>query len=68
VLNFINSSWGLIRQTGTGFEEQNLIQQTGYDVVNGRGIYSRALPVKNAVTLNSISSRWVFQLGTRYTF
>jgi Carboxypeptidase regulatory-like domain len=68
VLNFINSSWGLIRQTGTGFEEQNLIQQTGYDVVNGRGIYSLALPVKNAVTLNSISSRWVFQLGTRYTF
>jgi hypothetical protein len=67
-LNFINPAWGLIRQTGTGFEEQNLIQQTGYDVANGRGIYALAIPVKNAVTLNSIGSRWVFQLGTRYTF
>ena len=68
VLNFINSAWGLIRVTGTGFEEQNLIQQTGYDAANGRGIYALAIPVKNAVTLNSIGSRWVFQLGTRYTF
>jgi hypothetical protein len=68
VLNFINSGWGLIRQTGTGFEEQNLIQQTGYDAANGRGIYALAIPTKNAVTINSIGSRWVFQLGTRYTF
>src|SRR2546425_1602925 len=68
VLNFINSGWGLIRQTGTGFEEQNLIQQTGYDAANGRGIYALAIPVKNAVSINSIGSRWVFQLGTRYTF
>ena len=68
VLNFINSSWGLIRQTGTGFEEQNLVQQTGYDAVNGRGIYALAIPPKNAVTVNSIGSRWVFQVGTRYTF
>ena len=68
VLNFINSGWGLIRQTGTGFEEQNLIQQTGYDAANGRGIYALAIPTKNAVTLNSITARWVFQLGTRYTF
>ena len=68
VLNFINSGWGLIRQTGTGFEEQNLISQTGYDAANGRGIYALAIPPKNAVTINSIGSRWVFQLGTRYTF
>src|SRR3989475_821477 len=68
VLNFINSGWGLIRQVGTGFEEQNLIQQTGYDAANGRGIYALAIPTKNAVTLNSITARWVFQLGTRYTF
>jgi len=68
VLNFINSGWGLIRQTGTGFEEQNLIQQTGYDAANGRGIYALAIPTKKAVTINSIGSRWVFQLGTRYTF
>jgi hypothetical protein len=68
VLNFINSGWGLIRQTGSGFEEQNLIQQTGYDAANGRGIYALAIPTKNAVSINSIGSRWVFQLGTRYTF
>ena len=68
VLNFINSGWGLIRQTGNGFEEQNLVQQNGYDAVNGRGIYALTIPTKNAVTLNSIGSRWVFQLGTRYTF
>ena len=68
VLNFINSGWGLIRQTGTGFEEQNLIQQTGYEAANGRGIYALAIPTKNAVSINSIGSRWVFQLGTRYTF
>ena len=68
VLNFINSGWGLLRQTGTGFEEQNLIQQTGYDAANGRGIYALAIPTKNAVSINSIGSRWVFQLGTRYTF
>src|SRR5256886_8735327 len=68
VLNFINSGWGLLRQTGNGFEEQNLIQQNGYDAANGRGIYALSIPTKNAVTVNSIGSRWVFQLGTRYTF
>jgi len=68
VLNFINSGWGLLRQTGTGFEEINLIQQTGYDAATARGIYALSLPPKNAVALNSIGSRWVFQLGTRYTF
>jgi len=68
VLNFINSSWGLTRITGTGFENQNLIRQVGYDGVNQRGIYAPSLPTKNQVTLNSLGSRWVFQLGARYTF
>src|SRR2546429_1499284 len=68
VLNFINSGWGLIRQTGTGFEEQNLTRQVGYDAVNGRGIYALGLVPRNQVTVNSIGSRWVFQVGTRYTF
>ena len=68
VLNFINSGWGLIRQTGTGFEEQNLTRQVGYDAANGRGIYALGLVPQNQVTVNSIGSRWVFQLGTRYTF
>ncbi len=68
VLNFMNSHWGLTRVTGTGFENQNMIRLVGYDAVNQRGIYSPFLPTKNQVTLNSLGSRWVFQLGARYTF
>ncbi|HTY05940.1 MAG TPA: carboxypeptidase regulatory-like domain-containing protein [Gemmatimonadales bacterium] len=67
VLNFVNSSWGLIRQT-SGFEEANLLRLSGYDPVAQRGIYTLSLPVKNAVALNSLGSRWVFQLGARYAF
>jgi len=70
-LNFLNSHWGLTRVTGTGFENQNLLRQVGYDAVNQRGIYTPttpAFPVKNQVTLNAIGSRWVFQLGARYSF
>jgi len=68
VLNLLNSDWGLLRVTGTGFEEQPLIRLTGYDVVNQRGTYALNIPVKNQVTLNSLGSRWVFQLGGRYAF
>ena len=67
VLNFLKSSWGLIRVTGIN-EETNLIRLTGYDQVNGRGIYALNLPIKNQVTVNSLGSRWVFQLGARYAF
>jgi len=67
VLNFINSSWGLVRQTSS-FEEANLIRLAGYDPVAQRGVYTLNLPVKNAVALNSLGSRWVFQLGARYAF
>ena len=67
VLNFINSSWGLTRVTGA-FEETNLIRLAGYDAAAGRGQYTLNLPVKNAVSINSLGSRWVFQLGARYTF
>jgi hypothetical protein len=67
VLNFLKSDWGLIRVTGLN-EETNLIRLTGYDAVNGRGIYALNLPIKNQVTVNSLGSRWVFQLGARYAF
>jgi hypothetical protein len=67
VLNFLNSSWGLFRQTGV-FEETNLLRLVGYDTVNQRGIYALNLPRRNQVQINAIGSRWVFQLGTRYTF
>ncbi len=68
LLNFINSSWGLTRQTGPGFEETNLLTLSGYDVVNQRGRYTLNLPARKQVQVNSIGNRWVFQLGTRYTF
>jgi hypothetical protein len=67
VLNLLNSSWGLIKVTGVN-EETNLLRLTGYDAVNGRGTYALNLPIKNQVTLNSLGSRWVFQLGARYAF
>ena len=68
VLNFINSSWGLTRITG-GFEETTLLRQTGYDLTNAVGKYSFTPPTKSAVSnVNSLGSRWVFQLGARYTF
>jgi hypothetical protein len=67
VLNYLNSRWGLTRVTGQN-EETNLIRLAGYDNVNQRGIYALNLPIKNQVTLNSLGSRWVFQLGARYAF
>jgi carboxypeptidase family protein len=70
VLNFLNSRWGLTRITGVN-EETNLLRLVGYDGVNQRGIYSNNIlngAPKNQVTLNSLGSRWVFQLGARYTF
>jgi hypothetical protein len=67
VLNFINSGWGLTRVTGV-FEETSLLRLAGYDAAQGRGQYTLNLPVKNAVSINSLGSRWVFQLGARYTF
>ncbi len=36
--------------------------------MNQRGIYALNLPRRNQVQINAIGSRWVFQLGTRYTF
>ena len=67
VLNYLNSHWGLTRVTGVN-EETNLIRLTGYDAVNQRGTYALNLPIKNQVTVNSLGSRWVFQLGARYAF
>jgi hypothetical protein len=65
VLNLINGDWGLIRST-SGFEEANLLRQTGFDTVNQRGIYSLSLPQRNRVQTNS--SLWRLQLGLKYLF
>jgi len=57
--------WGLIRQTAT-FEEQNLLSLVGYDAVNNRGRYNLALPLRNAIQINS--SRFRIQFGAKYSF
>ncbi|HZH80281.1 MAG TPA: hypothetical protein VFD68_03185, partial [Gemmatimonadales bacterium] len=67
ILNLLNGTWGRITQTAQ-FEEQPMLTQTGYDVVNQRGIYNLLLPKRPAVLLNSLSSRWRLQGGLRYTF
>jgi hypothetical protein len=67
VLNFVNSSWGLQRLTSV-FETTSLLRQVAYDTVNQRGTYALNLPRKDVVQVNSIGSRWVFQLGARYAF
>ena len=40
----------------------------GYDNVNQRGIYNNRSVTRNQAVLNALGSRWVFQLGARYTF
>ena len=37
--NLIKSSWGVVKST-TGFENQAILNQTGYDVANQRGQYT----------------------------
>jgi len=53
--NLLSSSWGVIHST-TGFENQAILQQSGYDTVNHRGQY----------TLLNMTGRNVIQLSTRY--
>ncbi|HXI63917.1 MAG TPA: TonB-dependent receptor [Gemmatimonadales bacterium] len=67
ILNLLNGTWGRITQTAQ-FEEQPMLTQTGYDVVNQRGIYNLLLPKRPAVLSNSLTSRWRLQGGLRYIF
>lgn len=65
VLNFIDSDWGVVRQTAL-FEQLNALSVTGYDSVNDRPIYNLSLPPRDRAQVNE--SRWRMQLGGRYTF
>ena len=61
MLNFLDSDWGLIRQTlvaGKG-NAVPLLELVGYDAAEGRGVY-RLLPVSRRVDLGA---RWGLQLG-----
>ena len=53
--NLISSSWGVINST-TGFENQAILNVSGYDTVHNRSQY----------TLLNMTGRNVIQLGTRY--
>jgi hypothetical protein len=64
--NLIKSSWGVNRST-TGFENQAILSQTGYDVANQRGEYTtRNLSQKDGVVASW--SRYQLMLSGRYIF
>ena len=65
-LHLINHDWGVIRQT-SGFEEANLLNAGGYDLVNNRFRYRLAsLTTKNAAS--TTGQQWRVQLGLKYIF
>ncbi len=64
--NLLNKSWGVIKYT-TGFEDQAILNATGYDVNNQRSQYTLMnMSGLNAVQANS--SRYKLLLSGRYTF
>jgi hypothetical protein len=70
VLNLLNGSWGLIRETGTlsgaGTEDVALLRLRGTDPANGRNVYDVTLPGTQVVNVDA--SRWRMQLGARVAF
>jgi hypothetical protein len=70
VLNLVNGSWGLIRETGTlsgaGTEDVPLLRLRGTDAANGRNAYDVTLPGTQVVNVDA--SRWRMQLGARVAF
>ena len=70
VLNLLNGSWGLIRETGTlagaGTEDVPLLRLRGTDPANGRNAYDVTLPGTQVVNVDA--SRWRMQLGARVSF
>lgn len=67
VLNFLNANWGLVRQT-TGFETTSLLTLRGWDTVNQRGIYAfRSFVAQGKDRVQTDFSRWLLQLGLRYS-
>ena len=64
--NLIKSSWGVVRST-TGFENQAILNGTGYDVTNHRGQYTLMnMSGLNAVQANS--SRYKLLASGKYIF
>ncbi len=70
VLNLINRSWGLVRETGTfagsGTENVPFLTLRGTDAALARNLYQLSLPANNV--LNAAQSYWQMQLGLRYNY
>lgn len=71
LLNFIDSDWGLVRESNQ-FEALQLLRLTGYDTRgtpetdDDRARYSLQIP--GLERIQTSPSRWRVQLGARYTF
>lgn len=65
LLHLVNHDWGVIRTT-SDFEENNLLNPSGFDTVNQRFVYRLALPTKNRPS--NTAQQWRVQLGLKYLF
>lgn len=67
VLNFVDSDWGLVRQTvGAEGNRVALLGLIGYDDPNGRGVYELAPVSRRQIDVEA--SRWRVQLGATLSF
>ncbi len=65
--NLISSSWGVAKSTTGGFENQAILNASGYDVANQRAIYK----LMNMTGLNAVvaaSTRYRLLLSGKYNF
>jgi hypothetical protein len=65
--NFLDSDWGVVRQTTDfGLEAVGMLKLVGFDSVKDRGIYRLALPNRNHP--DTEFSPWRIQIAARYSF
>jgi hypothetical protein len=63
--SLLDNNWGEVRST-SGYENNYLLNLTGWDAGSMRGKYSLNLPVRRQVSVSA--SRWNMQFGARYSF
>ena len=67
VLNFVNSDWGLVRQTfGDLGNAVPLLQLVGYDTSHSRGVYETVPVARREIDVDA--SRWRLQLAATVFF
>lgn len=64
--NLLKSDWGVVKST-TRFENQAILNQTGYDVANGRGQYS-LMNMSSREGVEAANSRYRLLLSGKYIF